>query len=80
MNQPYQTIAQVSQGGVVKLDHVPFPDGWTVNVSIAPVEDTSKRKPFAFGLHSGLISMADDFNDPLPDSYWLGVEEDESAA
>lgn len=27
------------------------------------------------GLHAGLISMSDDFDDPLPDSFWLGEEE-----
>ena len=24
------------------------------------------------GLHSGQIWMSDDFNDPLPDEFWLG--------
>ena len=24
------------------------------------------------GLHDGQISMSDDFNDPLPDEFWLG--------
>lgn len=26
-------------------------------------------------LHAGLIYMSDDFDDPLPDSFWLGEED-----
>jgi len=26
-------------------------------------------------LHAGLIQMSDDFDDPLPDSFWLGEED-----
>lgn len=25
-----------------------------------------------FGLHAGAITVSDDFDDPLPDSFWLG--------
>ena len=32
---------------------------------------TIERKP---GLHLGAFVMADDFDDPLPDSFWLGEE------
>lgn len=31
--------------------------------------ETIKRKP---GLHPGAFVVADDFDDPLPDSFWLG--------
>ncbi|MCQ8118280.1 hypothetical protein [Methylomonas rosea] len=31
-------------------------------------------KPRVFGEHRGLIEMSDDFNDPLPDSFWLGED------
>lgn len=27
------------------------------------------------GLHPGAFVMSDDFDDPLPDSFWLGEEE-----
>jgi len=30
------------------------------------------QKPRVFGLHEGEIWMSDDFNAPLPDSFWLG--------
>lgn len=26
------------------------------------------------GLHKGMIWMSDDFNDPLPDEFWLGED------
>lgn len=32
---------------------------------------TKKRIP---GLHQGAFIMGDDFDDPLPDSFWLGEE------
>ncbi|SKB06027.1 hypothetical protein SAMN02745166_04403 [Prosthecobacter debontii] len=80
MQETYQTTAQVSPGGVVKLDHVPFPEGWMVNVSIVPTEPKPLRAAFPFGLHAGMITMSDDFNEPLPDSFWLGEENDEPAA
>ena len=31
----------------------------------------SKRKG---GLHPGAFTMSDDFDEPLPDSFWLGEE------
>ena len=29
-------------------------------------------KPRILGMHPGAMIMADDFDDPLPDSFWLG--------
>lgn len=34
-------------------------------------ENTPKLKPFKFGLFAGQIQISDDFDDPLPDSFWL---------
>lgn len=39
------------------------------NKPSALMQQLSKRKP---GLHPGAFVMSDDFNDPLPDSFWLG--------
>lgn len=33
--------------------------------------DTQSRKP---NLHPGAFMMSDDFDEPLPDSFWLGEE------
>lgn len=32
------------------------------------------NKPLILGLHPGAITISDDFNDPLPDEFWLGEE------
>jgi hypothetical protein len=34
-------------------------------------EEAPQAKPLTLGLFAGKISLADDFNDPLPDSFWL---------
>ena len=41
------------------------------NQSSASARQPAKRKP---GLHPGAFVTSDDFNDPLPDSFWLGEE------
>lgn len=39
------------------------------------VEGWSRHSTRIPNLHAGLIHMSDDFDDPLPDSFWLGEEE-----
>lgn len=39
-----------------------------------PVSD--EKRIFTFDLHRGKIWMADDFNAELPDSFWLGDDND----
>ena len=39
------------------------------------VASNSKPRQRTPNLEQGKISMSDDFNEPLPDSFWLGVEE-----
>ncbi len=35
-------------------------------------DETAKpAQPFKFGLFAGQIQISDDFDDPLPDSFWL---------
>jgi hypothetical protein len=34
-------------------------------------EPKESLKPLQFGLFRGKIHMSDDFNEPLPDSFWL---------
>ncbi len=36
------------------------------------VPDAKSDKPRVFDLHPGAIWMSDDFDDPLPDEFWLG--------
>ncbi len=35
-------------------------------------ELSSEKTNRVLGLHSGQIEMSDDFDEPLPDSFWLG--------
>ena len=39
------------------------------------VVSMSKPRQRTPNLEQGKIVMSDDFNEPLPDSFWLGVEE-----
>ena len=33
---------------------------------------TSSKKPRILNLHEGQVWMSEDFDEPLPDSFWLG--------
>jgi antitoxin (DNA-binding transcriptional repressor) of toxin-antitoxin stability system len=56
------------QGGdvVIAKDNIPL-------VRLVPVESQEQKGRIA-GLHQGAMQMRADFNDPLPDDYWLGAE------
>ncbi|MFQ4135419.1 DUF2281 domain-containing protein [Nodosilinea sp. PGN35] len=41
----------------------------------APLATDASRAPRIPGLHEGQVWMSEDFNDPLPDSFWLGDDE-----
>ena len=76
MNTAFETDTNIGPDGLLPLTHLPFPEGWTVHVKVEPqMASTIKRQGFAFGLHAGLVDVPDDFNEPLPDSYWLGDDE-----
>ncbi|NJR69746.1 MAG: DUF2281 domain-containing protein [Synechococcales cyanobacterium CRU_2_2] len=38
------------------------------------VEPVAAQQPRVLGLHAGMGSISPDFNDPLPDPFWLGDE------
>jgi len=40
-------------------------------VRLTPVKTTSQ--PRVAGLHSGMAWISDDFDEPLPDEFWLGI-------
>lgn len=43
-------------------------------LNLLPLEDKAVKdinQPRKLGLFKGQIKMADDFNEPLPDSFWL---------
>ena len=39
-------------------------------VRLMPIEVQNKRR--VAGLHSGTVGIADDFDESLPDAFWLG--------
>jgi prevent-host-death family protein len=41
---------------------------------LVPIEKQKKLKERIFGLGKGKAWMSDDFDDDLPDSFWLGEE------
>ncbi len=46
---------------------------------IAPVKEAKRKKGRTLGLHRGVVKwIAPDFDEPLPDSFWLGDEESSS--
>ena len=76
MTEAFETNTSIGPGGVLKLARLPFPEGWLVHVKVEPKSAAAQeRRGFAFGLHAGLVDIPADFNDPLPDSFWLGEDE-----
>ena len=41
---------------------------------VTAIEATPAPKKRIGNLHKGLVDISDDFDDPLPDSFWLGEE------
>ena len=41
---------------------------------LVPVAESPNQGPRVLGLHEGQWWMADDFDAPLPDSFWLGKD------
>jgi antitoxin (DNA-binding transcriptional repressor) of toxin-antitoxin stability system len=42
---------------------------------LVPLPSPLLKKPCVFGLHAGETWMSDDFNAPLPDSFWVDEKE-----
>ncbi len=72
----YETSGRVGPGGVLILQHLPFPTGDEVKVRVESATETAgPRAAFIFGLHTGLVTVDQDFDAPLPNSFWLGEDE-----
>lgn len=54
-------------------DEVIITDDGTPVARLVPVVAHSKKKRVA-GLNRGSISTSEDFDEPLPDEFWLGQE------
>lgn len=71
-----QTTTQTLEDLLVLLNaetEVLLTKGDTVVARLAKAEDVSiAPKPRVAGLHAGTTWVSDDFDDPLPDEFWLG--------
>jgi predicted DNA-binding antitoxin AbrB/MazE fold protein len=66
-----QIIRAVYEDGHLKLlDPLDLKEGETVEIAIVSKTQGIKQ-PRILGLHRGAITTTDDFDDPLPDEFWL---------
>jgi hypothetical protein len=71
----YETSGRVGPGGVLILQHLPFPNGDEVKVRVESATETATpRAAFVFGLPTGLVTVSQDFDSALLDSCCLGEE------
>lgn len=49
-------------------------DGSTPVARLIAVTPTTQNNTRIAGLHQGAIEMSDDFDQPLPDEFWLGAQ------
>jgi hypothetical protein len=71
----FETDAEVGAGGVLTLAQLPFANGQAVRVRIEEKSESPRTTgPRILGLHQGMVSMSDDFDEPLPESFWLGED------
>jgi hypothetical protein len=77
---PLEIDTQIGPGGVLTLSQLPFANGQRVHVRIEPHSEDDNGQPRVLGLHAGMISIADDFDDQLPDEFWLGADAGDEAA
>ena len=67
------TIRAIYEHGQIRiLDDIELEEGQELKIHIVKKEEKSKRIP---NLHKGAFIVPDDFDDPLPDSFWLGEDE-----
>jgi hypothetical protein len=61
------------------LERLPFVSGQAVHVRIE-TKVAPTAGPRILGLHVGAVQMADDFDAPLPDTFWLGTDRGHEAS
>ncbi|MBI1766615.1 MAG: hypothetical protein HYR56_34840 [Acidobacteria bacterium] len=66
---------QVTPNGTVILHDLPFANGEAVQVTVQSlaVTEPAPMQPRIPGLHAGAMQMREDFDEPLPDDFWLGA-------
>jgi hypothetical protein len=77
--EAFETDATIDTDGGLTLERLPFASGQAVRVRIEQKAEVPAQR--VLGLHEGMVWMSDDFDEPLPDAFWLGQEGvDESSA
>lgn len=71
------SIRAIYENGKLRLlDPVELQEGQEVKITIVPKEDELQQKgKRKLELFRGETWMSDDFDEPLPDSFWLGEDE-----
>ncbi len=71
-------VEVVFENGIFRpVNGVPFAlsEGQHAKTLVEVTQDAAaNQKPRIAGLHAGMGWMSDDFDDELPDSFWLGEE------
>ncbi|MDA1053204.1 MAG: hypothetical protein O3C40_22360 [Planctomycetota bacterium] len=75
-----ETDAKVGPQGVLTLQQLPFADGQAVHVRIEIKLESSGESPRVLGWHEGMVTISEDFDEPLPDSFWLGADANDEAS
>ena len=79
------TVRAIYKDGQLRLQEpVELQEGDEVEIIILPVagdeietDTDSGQKRRILGMHPGAITISDDFDDPLPDDFWLSDSDDE---
>ena len=73
MEAPVRAVYK--NGQLRLLDPVDLAENEEVSITIRPAMPPKSPSPRRPNLHPGEIWMSDDFDDPLPDEFWLGEDE-----
>ena len=63
--------AEIDQNQQIHLQLPKNINAHKARVIVMYEEDEKPQKPVTLGLFKDKIKMSDDFNEPLPDSFWL---------
>jgi len=76
----FETDATVGPQGVLTLQQLPFAAGQTVHVRIETKLESNSESSRVLGLHEGMVTISEDFDQALPDSFWLGTDTSDEAS
>lgn len=69
--QAIELPAEIDQNYQIHLQLPKTINARKAKVIVMYEETIPPLKPIALGLFNGKIQMSDDFNEPLPDGFWL---------